>query len=108
MMRKVTFVSPDGEPRALEAADGENLKQVAIDNLVPGIIGDCGGFSECGTCHGYIDQRSFERLAPPTDAEEYMLEGLVGEVRPTSRLLCQIEMKEDLDGISVTFPAQQG
>jgi len=30
------------------------------------------------------------------------------EVRPNSRLSCQIKVSEELDGLSVTTPAKQG
>jgi 2Fe-2S ferredoxin len=39
--------------------------------------------------------------------EEDMLD-FASDVRPTSRLSCQIRVKETLDGLTVTTPAKQG
>ncbi|GAS90167.1 2Fe-2S ferredoxin [Mycolicibacterium brisbanense] len=50
-MAVVTFVSHDGEKYEAPLAEGQSLMQVAVNNAVPGIDGDCGGEAACGTCH---------------------------------------------------------
>jgi ferredoxin, 2Fe-2S len=101
------FVEFDGTEHMVEVAVGEDLKQAALDNLVPGIIGDCGGFAECGTCHGYVEEPFLQRLSAPDEAETMMLEGLLAPVTANSRLTCQIPMSADLDGITVRLPQVQ-
>ncbi|MDR6174171.1 2Fe-2S ferredoxin [Nocardioides zeae] len=106
-MSTANFIEADGTAHAVDVPDGENLKQAAIDNLVPGIIGDCGGFAECGTCHGYVDEAYVDRLPAPSEDERLMLEGILAPVEANSRLTCQIPMTPQLDGIVVRLPEVQ-
>jgi ferredoxin len=62
-------------PHPVEAVVGQSLKQAALDHLVPGIIGDCGGCASCGTCHAYIDEKYLPFLPPADENEELILEG---------------------------------
>lgn len=62
--------------------------QVALDNSVAGIIGDCDGSCSCATCHGYVEGAWAGKLPPISETEAFTLEG-VPEPRPTSRLCCQ-------------------
>jgi 2Fe-2S ferredoxin len=77
--------------------------QIAVDHLLPGITGDCGGCCSCATCHVYVDDAWRERLPPASDEETMMLEGAV-DVRPESRLGCQIRLTEELDGLVLRLP----
>lgn len=105
-MPKITFIEPGGKPHVVEAAAGRSLMQAATENLVPGIVAECGGSCSCGTCHAFIDAHWFARLPPATAQENSMLEGLL-EVQPDSRLTCQIEVTDDLDGMVVRLPLAQ-
>lgn len=107
-MPEVRYVQADGTDTVLDVPVGQNLKQAALDALVPGIIGDCGGFATCGTCHAYVTDDYLGRLPAPSEDEEIMLEGLLGPVTATSRLTCQIPMADALDGITLTLPETQG
>lgn len=105
-MPTVTYVENDGTIHHVEAKVDRTLMQLALDNSVPGILGDCGGSCSCATCHGYIDADWHARLPPISETEAFMLEG-VPEPRATSRLCCQIRMRADLDGIVVHLPLEQ-
>jgi 2Fe-2S ferredoxin len=107
-MPEARFVGADGAESVLDVAVGETLRQAAVDNLVPGIIGDCGGFATCGTCHVFVDERFLPLLPAPSEDEEIMLEGLLAAMTETSRLTCQIAMTDELDGITVHVPESQG
>ncbi|MDD3798981.1 MAG: 2Fe-2S iron-sulfur cluster-binding protein, partial [Novosphingobium sp.] len=73
-----------------------------------GIDALCGFMRQCGTCHVYIAPASREKVGPPNEDEQTMLEALEGvEVRPTSRLSCQIQLSEELDGLVVEVPPDQ-
>jgi 2Fe-2S ferredoxin len=72
----------------------------AIDHDVPGIVAECGGACACATCHAYIGDAWLPRLRPADDMEDAMLDS-ARDRRPNSRLTCQIEMTEELDGIEV-------
>jgi len=105
-MLTVTFIEHDGTTHTVPAPAERTLMQIALDNAVPGILGDCGGSCSCATCHGYVDQRWTDKLPPVSETESFMLEG-VPEPREGSRLCCQIRMRPELDGIVVQLPEEQ-
>lgn len=105
-MVKVRFITYDGTEHVVEGNAGDSIMQTARDNLVPGIIGDCGGNCSCATCHGYVDPDWVEKLKPREENEEVMLEGAMN-TEPNSRLTCQIKLEPELDGIVVRLPISQ-
>lgn len=105
-MPKIVFIDHLGTNYVTEAPVGRSLMQVALDNAVPGILGDCGGACSCATCHAYIDQPWAAQLPAKSDTETFMLEAVLDE-RPTSRLCCQIRVQPELDGMVVVVPAEQ-
>jgi 2Fe-2S ferredoxin len=100
------FIDHTGAKFEVEAPLNRSLMQVALENGVPGILGDCGGSCSCATCHGYVDEKWADKLPPRTETEAFMLEE-VPEPRPTSRLCCQIRVTAEIDGITVHLPAEQ-
>ena len=62
----------------------------------------CGGCCSCATCHVYIDEAFADRMPPMSEAENDLLDGTLYR-KPTSRLSCQVEMKDDLAGMTVTL-----
>jgi len=104
---RVTFLGPSGVARAVEARTGDSLMAVAVRNGVPGIIGECGGNASCATCHVYVDDAFRERVGPPNDLEEDLLDLGVSDRRESSRLACQIPLTEELDGLLVRTPEEQ-
>jgi len=105
-MPKVIFVDHEGNKREIEAKAGTTVMEAAVQNLIPGIDADCGGACACATCHVYVDEAWFEKLKERDDMEDSMLD-FAEDVRPTSRLSCQIQMTDELDGITVTTPEIQ-
>jgi ferredoxin, 2Fe-2S len=103
---RVTFIDIDGETHAVEGTEDESAMRCATEHLVPGIIGECGGAMACATCHGYVDTAWVDRLPPPGAQERDMLAGCI-DVRPNSRLTCQIKLTEALDGLKITVPESQ-
>ncbi|WP_187967818.1 2Fe-2S iron-sulfur cluster-binding protein [Aquibium microcysteis] len=104
---KITFVAADGATTLVEADEGESLMQAAVSSGIDGILGECGGSMMCATCHCYVDDAWAERVGPPVDGEEDMLECATAERRATSRLSCQIRMQAGIDGIVVHLPDRQ-
>ncbi|SOC46680.1 ferredoxin, 2Fe-2S [Blastococcus aggregatus] len=96
----VTFTLQDQTSRTVEAEPGWKLMEVAVDNAIPGIDGDCGGEAACATCHVYVAPEWRDATGERTDLEQAMLASTFG-VRENSRLSCQIETSEELDGLSV-------
>lgn len=105
-MATVTFITHDGEKHEAPLVAGQSLMQVATNNAVPGIDGDCGGESACGTCHVIVDGEWAGLRGGCNEDEEQML-GMNPERQPTSRLSCQIELTPDLDGLTVQLPEFQ-
>ncbi|WP_151483354.1 2Fe-2S iron-sulfur cluster-binding protein [Streptomyces albicerus] len=103
----VIFELPDGTQRKVIASSGTVLMQAAVSNGVDGIVAECGGNASCATCHVYVDQRHVELVGPPNDVEDEMLDFTAAERRPTSRLSCQIQVSDALDGLVVHIPEEQ-
>ena len=107
-MAKITYVQADGTRHAVDVPNGENVMHGALYNGVEGIVGECGGGLACATCHCYVDEAWADVVGSPTSQDERdMLESVVGEIKPTSRLSCQILMTDTLDGLVVQVPAIQ-
>ena len=106
-MITVTFIAADGTSTCVEAKAGSNIAEVALNAGIDGITGECGGSMACGTCHCFVDNDWFDKTGPYSNGEEDMLEGVFVEPRPTSRLACQIELTEALNGIIIHLPEAQ-
>ncbi|MEV6872970.1 2Fe-2S iron-sulfur cluster-binding protein [Amycolatopsis sp. NPDC051128] len=106
-MPTVIFQSPDGTERKVTAESGTVLMQAAVANGVAGIVAECGGNASCATCHVYVDPRHTDLVGPPNDVEDEMLDFTAAERRPTSRLSCQIQLSDALDGLVVHVPEGQ-
>lgn len=105
-MTKVNFIQPSGHRESFQAKAGDTLLDVALDNGVAGIKGQCGGGCTCCTCHCWIRSPWFARLATPHQDELDMLEYAWGR-GPKSRLACQVPVTAALHGIEVEVPEQQ-
>ena len=103
-MPKLIFINSEGTERSIEAENGLSLMEVARDNDL-GIEGTCGGSISCCTCHVVIDNDWFSTVGGPNPDEEDMLDLAVG-LQPTSRLGCQIEVSDELDGLRVSIPEE--
>jgi ferredoxin, 2Fe-2S len=105
-MVKITYIEADGPARTVEGEVGSTVMETAIRNNVPGIEAECGGACACATCHVYVDAAWQEKTGTPSPMEEDMLD-FAFDVRPNSRLSCQIKVREELDGLVVTVPPRQ-
>lgn len=81
--------------------------RAARNNDVPGILANCGGDAQCGTCHVWVGEEFYSRLPEPSAVELSLLEEVAAERRPNSRLSCQIMLVEELDGIRFVVPEKQ-
>jgi ferredoxin, 2Fe-2S len=105
-MVKLTFIDAGGTARTVDAEPGSTVMENAIRNDVPGIEAECGGACACATCHVYVDDEWRSVTGQPQPMEEDMLDFAV-DVRPSSRLSCQIRVRDELDGLVVRTPAKQ-
>jgi 2Fe-2S ferredoxin len=107
-MPEVIYVEATGARHPVEVPEGENVMRGAINNGVEGIVGECGGGLACATCHCYVDMDWAAQVGgPETQDERDMLESAASEVRPTSRLSCQINVTPELDGLVIHLPDRQ-
>ena len=105
-MAKITFIQPDGSAQTVEGEAGMTVMETAKKHLVAGIEAECGGACACATCHVYIAEQWRERVGPPSEMEEDMLD-FAFDVRESSRLSCQIKVVDELDGLTVKIPDKQ-
>lgn len=106
-MAIIIYVQPDGRRMPAEVRIGTSVMLGAIQGAVPGIEAECGGAMDCATCHVYVDRDWLGRLAPLSDSEDALLDGVAAERRPESRLSCQIKVSDALDGLVVHVPDHQ-
>ncbi|MEZ5736559.1 MAG: 2Fe-2S iron-sulfur cluster-binding protein [Novosphingobium sp.] len=107
-MPKVTYIDDDGTEHVIDVPVGENVMRGALYNNIEGIVGECGGALSCATCHCYVDEAWTDKVGgPASDEERELLEAAAAEVKPNSRLSCQIEMSDALDGLVVRLPEAQ-
>ncbi len=106
-MVKVTYIAADGTETIVDAREGDNVMQTALDNDVDGIVGECGGAMMCATCHCYVDEDWRDQTGARQAGEDDMLECAADEVKPSSRLSCQIRLTHAVDGLVVHLPRDQ-
>lgn len=106
-MAKITYIEHDGGEHVVEVKTGLSVMEGAVRNNVPGIDADCGGACACATCHVYVAEDWTAAVGKAEPMEEDMLD-FAFDVKPTSRLSCQIRVKDSLDGLVVHTPAKQG
>jgi len=105
-MAKIKFISPNGDETEIKAENDVSLMLAAVNNGVEGIIAECGGACSCATCHVIVDKKWYGKLPKPQNLEKDMLE-FVAEPSETSRLSCQINVNDSLDGLIVSVPSAQ-
>ena len=103
-MPQMTFIAADGSRRLVDAPLGDTVLDIARENDID-IEGACEGSMACSTCHVIVDKKWYSRLEEVGEDEEDMLDLAFGLTR-TSRLGCQIEITEELDGLEVLLPKE--
>tara|TARA_Y100000992_G_scaffold288253_1_gene241797 strand:- start:47 stop:370 length:324 start_codon:yes stop_codon:yes gene_type:complete len=85
--------------------EGETLLDAAKKINLPEISGDCRGNCACGTCHIHIDEGWIDKIEPIWTAslESFLLEKSIHYNKKLSRLSCQIDIKNEYDGLVVNL-----
>ena len=99
---KIKITDRDGVLHEIDAPTDMNMNLMEVVRsyeLAPeGTIGICGGMAMCASCQCYV--LSDHALPEMSDDEDAMLAEAF-DVQDNSRLGCQIQMTEDLDGLEV-------
>lgn len=110
-MIAINFVATGDQPERATATihckTGQSLMQAAVAANLPGIEADCGGLMTCGTCHVYVREPHASQLPPASGDEQGMLDFTASPRQANSRLSCQIELTQALDGLTVDLPPSQ-
>ncbi|MCI5076589.1 2Fe-2S iron-sulfur cluster-binding protein [Oricola sp.] len=106
-MAKITYIEFGGKQHVVDLPNGATVMEGARKNDIPGILADCGGACACSTCHVYVDPEWIDRLPPMQPMEEDMVDYAYEPDPARSRLACQLQVTDDLDGLIVQMPEMQ-
>src|SRR3954469_7238124 len=96
---RIYVVDQAGEEHELEALEGWRVIEVIRDWGLD-IKAECGGACACATCHVYVAEDWADRLLPATPEEVDLLDAAF-DVKPASRLCCQLLTSRATDGLKV-------
>ena len=105
-MPKITYVDNKGDSKTIDVDNGLTVMEGAIQNDISGIDADCGGSMACATCHVYVEEKWLDKIPKAEEAEVDMID-MAYEPKKNSRLSCQLIISDELEGLTVTTPAQQ-
>ena len=105
-MPKIIYTDYQGNSKTIEVDNGLTVMEGAIQNDIPGIDADCGGSMACATCHVYVEEKWLDKIPKAEEAEVDMID-MAYEPKKNSRLSCQLIVSDELEGLTVTTPAQQ-
>ena len=106
-MAKITYIEHNGTEHKIDVANGSTVMEGARDNNIPGIEADCGGACACSTCHVYVHPNWVDKLPSMDDMEEDLLDFAYEPDPARSRLTCQLEVTDALNGLVVQMPEKQ-
>ncbi len=96
----VNVTDRKGEQHTLEGEKGMTLMQLIDKFEIANPYGICGGEPMCGTCHVYVEEQWLGKLNEKTSEEEDAIDN-ASEIKSNSRLGCQIDLSEELNGLTV-------
>jgi len=99
---KVAVTDRDGAGHELEWDAADTLMETLRDQGMP-ILASCGGQRSCATCHVYVDEATFAKVGEAEGEERELLEETEHFRPEASRLSCQLNCSDELEGIQVTI-----
>jgi 2Fe-2S ferredoxin len=105
-MPTITVIEFDGQDHTIEVQSGRTLMENVLESGVPGIDADCGGACACGTCHCFVAE-DWREIAGEADPMEESMLGMRPDRIETSRLSCQIQVSDEMEGMVVRLPEFQ-
>jgi len=101
-MPKINVIDRSGNSKEVEAETGLSLMEIIRDDGFDELLALCGGCCSCATCHVHVDPSYADKLPEMTEDESDLLDSSDHRTE-TSRLSCQVEMTDALDGVTVTI-----
>ena len=86
----------------IEADKDQTLMELIDKHELANPYGICGGEPMCGTCHVYVEKKWLGKINSKTTEEESAIDN-ASELKENSRLGCQIDLTEELNGLTVTI-----
>ena len=105
-MAKITFIQPDGSEQIVDGEPGMTVMETAKKNLSPASRPNAAGPAPAPPATSMSTTPGARRSGRPSEMEEDMLD-FAFDVRPSSRLSCQIKVTEALDGLVLNVPEKQ-
>ena len=99
-MAEMIVTDRDGVEHRIEGRVGVSLMET-LREVEWGTAAICGGMCSCATCHVYVDDAWRDRLPAPQPDERELLQELVGYDPAKSRLSCQVQFEDALDGLRI-------
>jgi len=100
-MPKLIVVTRDGTEKEINGKTGMTVMENLRDNGVDELLALWGGCCSCATCHVHVDPEFAAKLPPMSEDENDLLDSSASR-DANSRLSCQIEFTDALDGLKVT------
>lgn len=97
----IYVVDREGVEHKLEAKQGSSVMEVIRDAGLP-VEAICGGQCICTTCHVYVDEKWKDKLTDMQEMEQVLVEDS-GSYQENSRLSCQIDYSEAINGLKVSL-----
>jgi ferredoxin, 2Fe-2S len=99
-MAKMVVTDRDGNVHVVEGRVGVKLMET-LREFDYGVTAICGGLCSCATCHVFVKPEWMGRLPAPQGDEKELLVELQNYDAPSSRLSCQVDFTEALDGLEL-------
>ena len=97
----VTIIDREGASHVLEAPTDMNMNVMELCKSAElPVEGTCGGMAMCASCHCYVEKEASGTLPEKSDDEEDMLDEAF-HVEDNSRLGCQLQLKDDMEGMVI-------
>lgn len=100
-MAVINVTNRAGETHAIEGKAGNTVMEILRDADMD-VEAICGGCCSCATCHVFVDDAWTEKTGSRTEDEQELVEQTDSFRPDNSRLSCQIQFTDELDGLAVT------
>lgn len=105
-MAKMRVTDQGGQFHEVEGRAGLKIMET-LREYDYGVTAICGGLCSCATCHVLVDPDWLSRLPPPQSDEKDLLVELQHYDPARSRLSCQVDFTEALDGLPLTVAPEE-